>query len=60
MNKPLVPGRYININGKTLRVKSRTLGCKGCALNNMYECPNILVKNKIECTLYNVIFVPSK
>lgn len=57
MNKPLIPGRFTNVNGKVLRIRKRTYGCNGCVLNNIYACPNIPVNNShVDCTLYNVIF----
>ena len=56
------PGRFYTINGVVYRVKKRTsLSCEGCALNNVFLCPNVVdMKNghkEFDCANNNILFV---
>lgn len=55
----LVPGRFHSVNGQVVRIKSRTNGCKGCAFDNPFTCPNAVKKNETvnECVENETIFV---
>lgn len=54
----LKPGRFVNVNGKVLRVKNRINGCKGCCLNTPFTCLSIPPQSRqCDCSLYGIIFV---
>jgi hypothetical protein len=53
------PGQLCTINGAIFRAKKRTNGCKGCALNDFFLCPNIVDRRKdnpeLECEVTGII-----
>lgn len=53
------PGQFCTIGGIVYRAKKRTNECQGCALNNLFLCPNIVDrrtnKPELECELNNII-----
>lgn len=56
------PGRFCTINGVVYRVKKRTsLSCEGCALNNVFLCPNVVDMTnghkEFDCANDNILFV---
>lgn len=55
------PGQFCTINGIVYRAKRRINKCKGCALDNIFTCPNIVDSRNgirpLECSLYNIILV---
>lgn len=61
--KRLKPGQLCTINRKVYRVKARTLGCRGCSLNTILTCPNVVFQNsvyqnkKIDCVADSIILV---
>lgn len=59
--KVLKPGQFFWFNKKCYRVKRRTDGCNGCALNQIYLCPTIRDVRysgfNPECAANGIIFV---
>ena len=53
------PGRFFKFNGSVFRARKRTNGCKGCVLNNIILCPNIVDSRNgtppLECELWGII-----
>lgn len=54
-------GQFCTINGVTYRGKKRENGCKGCALDDLLMCPNIVDRRKekppLDCALNDIILV---
>ena len=55
------PGQFYCLNDVLYPAKRRTDGCKGCALNDLSMCPNIVDSRfgtkPLGCSLDDIIFV---
>lgn len=55
------PGQFCTINNVLYRGKRRTDGCRGCALDNVFLCPNIVDSRNgtrpLDCSLNDIILV---
>ena len=55
------PGQYFWLNGVQYRAKRRTHGCNGCALDDVFLCPNIVDSRNgirpLDCSLNDIILV---
>ena len=55
------PGQFYSIDGTIFRAKKRSNGCKGCALNDFFLCPNMTdSRNRetvLECATEGIILV---
>lgn len=56
------PGQFIAVRGCLYRIKRRTNGCDGCALDNPFTCPNIQDSRRrstpqLECLINDIILV---
>ena len=55
------PGQFCTINGILYRAKRRTDKCKGCALDDLVLCPNIVDSRGgtklLDCSLNDIILV---
>lgn len=52
-------GQFFKFNGSIYRARKRTNGCKGCVLNNIILCPNIVDSRNgtppLECESWDII-----
>lgn len=55
------PGQFCTINRTLYRAKHRENGCRGCALDDILRCPNIVDSRNgtrpLECSLNDIILV---
>lgn len=54
------PGQFCTISGITYRAKKRSDGCKGCALDDILMCPNVIdrrAEKPLKCALYDIILI---
>lgn len=54
------PGQFCTINKTLYRAKRRTDGCFGCALDNIFLCPNVVdcrSKKTLQCAANGIILV---
>lgn len=53
------PGQFCSLDGVLFRAKKREDGCKGCALNDFFLCPNMNNSKKpeivLECAVNGII-----
>lgn len=53
------PGQFFKFNDSVFRVRKRTNGCKGCVLNNIILCPNIVDSRNgtppLDCESWDII-----
>ena len=55
------PGQLCTINNVVYRAKRRTHKCNGCALNDIFMCPNVRDSRNgtpaLECSINDIILV---
>ena len=55
------PGQFCIINGTLYRGKRRQNGCNGCALNDIFRCPNVTdsrsTKKPFDCIINDIILI---
>lgn len=58
------PGQFFKFNGFRYQTRKRTNGCKGCVLDDIILCPNIVDSRNgtppLECELWDIILTIPK